>query len=384
MVVSRQKKHETRRISTMVLKSVMAKFRVLLLALLIFVPAQAWAGGIFPFGIADTDNDTGVLILFGFWDQRDGNTWIQLTNTDRQFGQRYHIQIFDVSDDCRITSFFDDYTKDDTHVYNFSNLVSNDGGDSRVFTDPSYGIFVATLVDSDGDIDLGSSLGNLRIVRDEGYEYRTNLNGFTLLSVVFDVLGALFSLPANYVVPFDSNAGNNMSDVVGIAVLPGFDVNTFTGTGTVSTAGNIFAGFSATLIDDKENIEDCPPVAFVCDLTTAGFIADLVFGFLGQSPVVGFDLGINSSHPASRTFGLDGDNICSGSQAVGQVRLDGFVTFIPPTLIFSGFYGLNNGDGTGSMDTFISTPFSSIGFLDLFGIQPIIRQIFKIVGGGGI
>ncbi len=376
-VVSEEIK-QRRRINVMLLKSVMAKLKVLLLAALIFVPARAWAGGILPLSIADTDNDTGVLMLFGVFDQREGNTTIQLTNTS-SLPLRVHVQIFDVSDNCRVTSFFDTYTHDDTFVYDLSNMVSNDGQDITDFSDPSYGIFVASVADGNGDIALGQAIGNIRIVRDEGYEYRTNLNGLSVLSIAGDVLGAFFSLPGNYSIPFDSVDGNNMSDVYGIAVLPLFDLSTATGTATVSVAGNIFAGFSANIWDENEQVEDCPPVAFLCDLDNAGTVASIVFGLFGQSPVVGFDLGINGAHPASREGNnllvQDGDNICSGPDQVDQLILDGFITAIPPGVIFSGFYGLNNGGDTGSMDSVISTPFSSVGFLDLFGIQPFIRAL---------
>jgi hypothetical protein len=380
-VVSEEIK-QRRRINVMLLKSMIAKLKVLLLAALIFVPAKAWAGGILPLSIADTDNDTGVLMLFGVFDQREGNTRIQFTNTDQDNPLRIHVQIFDVSDNCRVSSFFDNYTKADTHVYDFSDMVTNDGQDVTDFSDPSYGIFVATMADDAGNIRLANAIGNLSIARDEGYEYRTNLNGLSVLSIAGDILGAFFSLPGNYSIPFDSVDGNNMSDVYGIAVLPLFDLSTATGTATVSVAGNIFAGFSANLWDENEQVEDCPPVAFMCDLDNAGTVASIVFGLFGQSPVTGFDLGINGAHPASREGGnllvQDGANICSGPDAVGQVILDGFITAIPPGVIFSGFYGLNNGEDTGSMDTIISTPFSSVGFLDLFGIQPFITALCSL------
>ena len=379
-VVSEEIK-QRRRINIMLLKSMIAKLKVLLLAVLIFVPARAWAGGILPLSIADTDNDTGVLMLFGVFDQREGKTFIQLTNTS-SLPLRVHIQIFDVSDNCRETNFFDTYTHDETYVYDLSNLVTNGGEQQTNFADPSYGIFVATVADGNGNIALGQAMGNIRIVRDEGYEYRTNLNGFTVLSVVGDLLGAFFSIPGNYSIPFDSVDGNNMSDVYGIAVFPGFDWSTVTGNATVSAGGNIFAGFSASIWDENESPESCPPVAFLCDLDTAGTISATIAGFFGQSPVTGFDLGINGAHPASREGGNilfpDGDNICSGPDHVGQLVLDGFFTFIPPGIIFSGFYGLNNGGDTGSMDSFVSTPFSSVGFLDFFGIQPYITQLCEL------
>lgn len=372
---------QRRRINVMLLKTMIAKFKVLLLAALIFVPAQAWAGGIFPLSIADTDNDTGVLMVFGFFDQRAGNTTIQVTNTS-SLPLRLHIQIFDVNNSCIGPDFDDEYSHHDSHVYDFSNFVSNDGLEQLVFPAGSYGIFVAIVEDANGDLipTGGQVMGNLRIVRDEGYEYRTNLNGFSILSLTGDILGAFFSLPANYSIPFDSVDGNNLSDIVGIGVLPGFDLQTTTGTATVSAAGNIFAGFSAAIFDENEQRTSCGNVAFMCDLDQAGFVANLVFGLFGQSPVVGFDLGLNGSHPASRSGGPilfpDGDTICANNaDAVGQLILDGFITAIPPTLIFSGFYGLNNGGSTGSMDSFISTPFSSVGFLDFFGIQPYIRAL---------
>ena len=366
-----------RRINVMRLKSIIAKLKVLLLAALIFVPARAWAGGIVPLGVADTDNDVGALMLFGVYDQRDGNTWIQLTNT-AQVNQWFHVQIFDVSQGCDETDFYDLYTPFDTHVYDFGDFDSNKTGDQRVFSDTSYGFMVITPVTgSGGNFVIGSALGNVRIIRDEGYEYRTNLNGVTLLSAVFDALGVLVGdgLNANYAVPFNDANGNSFSDVWGIAVLPGFDFNTFTGTGTVSAGGNIFAGFSASIFDQNENPESCTPVAFACNLDSAT-LRDSVLDTLGSNFTLGFDLGISNAYPASRVSAPDGDHICSGLQDVGQLRLEfGVTTIAPPAVVFSGFYGLNNGDGEGSMDSFISLPFDSIGFVDVFGIQPIINQL---------
>ncbi|MGQ0793906.1 MAG: hypothetical protein ACT4NX_07465 [Deltaproteobacteria bacterium] len=368
-------------------KSILGKIKYLVLALAFLSVAplsdNSWAGGIgggglnIPVAVVDTDNDAGVFQLYYFWDLRGGESFVQLTNT-APISQAFHIQVFDVSRNCQEFDFFDRYTPFDTHVYNLRSLTSNGApgigvGEAPILTD-GYGFVVATLVDSTGpgggNITIGNALGNFRIIRDEGYEYRTNAAGISILSIVLSLQNQAAAVgPAALAVPFAGVDGAQFVDIVGIPVVPLFDVNTFTGSGTVSAAGTIFAAFSANIFDQNEQPTSCSPVAFACDLTDSA-LRDTVLDLLGSNFTLGFDLGINQRYIASRPEANDGDSICLGQDTAGQLRLEAIV---PLSAIFVGFYGVNNGDGTGSMDSMFSLPFFNVGFEDVFGIQPILE-----------
>ena len=127
----------------------------------------------------DTVNtDSSNPILFGFFDLRERETFIQVTNVDTNTaGHNVHIQIYDVSNNCNENNFFDLYTVNDTHVYNLRDIKTNDGNDSGVvLPDGAYGVFVAYGANKSPPPDQ-VLIGNLRILDNHGYEYRTNLQG---------------------------------------------------------------------------------------------------------------------------------------------------------------------------------------------------------------
>lgn len=385
------------------LKSTLGKLKYLLLVTMFLSvaplthKAEAGLGLIFPITAADTDNDKLVFQHYFFWDLRGGESYFQITNTGTA-NQLYHIQVFNVQTNCEEFDFTDNLTPLDTHVYNVRSLTSNTtsggigigAGEAPDLTD-GYGFVVATLVDAQGnlfvgDLDLtdlsgsGSSLGNFRIIRDEGYEYRANAASVSVLSIALalvgqDILGIGVS-PAALAVPFGNVDGAAFTDVVGIPVVPLFDVNTWSGTGTVSAGGTIFASWSANIFDQNEQPTSCSPVAFACDLTASG-LRDTLLDLLGSNFNLGFDMGVNQRYPASRvstTEGgfTDGDNICTGNDSIGQLRLE---AILPINVIFMGFVGVNNGDGTGSMDSFWSLPFFNVGFEDVFGLQALTETL---------
>jgi len=125
------------------------------------------------FDVTPTDRHDHVLI--GFFDLRDRETFIQITNVDAvPTGNNIHIQIFNVANDCNENNFFDFYTPFDTHIYNLRDIITNDGNPSGVvLPDDAYGVIIAH-----GDPERTKEIiGNLRVIDDNGYEYRTNLQG---------------------------------------------------------------------------------------------------------------------------------------------------------------------------------------------------------------
>jgi len=79
------------------------------------------------------ETDTGDFQLVGFFDLRERETFVQLTNTEVGPADRnIHIQIFNVGNDCNENNFFDAFTPNDTHVYNLRNITTNDGNPSGV------------------------------------------------------------------------------------------------------------------------------------------------------------------------------------------------------------------------------------------------------------
>ena len=92
----------------------------------------------FDFGI-ESDTSTGFQ-KYAFFDLRDRESFVQITET---FGNAttFHIQIFDVGNNCNENDFFDNYTGNDTHVYNLRNILTNDGNPSGVvLPDGAYGL----------------------------------------------------------------------------------------------------------------------------------------------------------------------------------------------------------------------------------------------------
>jgi len=145
----------------------------LILAFLVLPIKNSWGGD----GIIDvlpTDSAVADAVV-GFFDLRDRETFMQVTNLESDpAGQLYHIQLFNVGNNCNENNFFDLYTPNDTHVYNLRDIQTNDGNPSGVILPPdAYGIFVAYAVDTSNRI----IIGNMRILDDNGYEYRTNLVG---------------------------------------------------------------------------------------------------------------------------------------------------------------------------------------------------------------
>jgi len=271
-----------------------------------------------PIGIAIGPDDTITTAistdsesfqLYSFYDLRDRESFVQVTNTDG--ATTVHVQIFDVSNLCNENNFFDTYTPSDTHIYNLRDILTNNGSPSGIaLGDGAYGFVVVTAV-------LGSNqpanqaatlIGNFRIIDDSGYEYRTNSQA----------LKEIFVANSEYTINFNTEGGVNSSDIVGITTR-----DILSGEVTVSDG----VTFDVDILNNEEDIFSCSNGIFSCSANT-------------------FEYGINDSIPSSR----DGSVLCpSNNISEGVVKIT--TDFHCNTQYFGGYVGLNNSNGRGSMDS---------------------------------
>jgi len=254
--------------------------------------------------------DTNNYQLYSFYDLRERESFVQVTNTDGP--AIIHVQVFDVGNLCNENNFFDTYTSSDTHVYNLRDIQTNNGNPSGfVLPDGAYGIVVVTVVQGIGlpaDTTNGSIIGNFRVIDDSGYEYRTNSQGPSPIN------------GGNFTFNFNMLSGANASDIIGMTF------NNIT-SGEVTTSGSSLT-FDTTLLNNDE-------VPFSCSNTTFSCTADT------------FEFGINDAIPNSRDGGVVcGSNVISG----GLVNLT-LISGSDTTEAFAGYVGLNNDNGRGSMDS---------------------------------
>ena len=306
-------KNQKRRKGSMLKNSIVAIRYFLVLLFLVVMPIKAW-GGIST--IPDTDFPEDQLYFF--WDLRGRESFFQVTNTDSA-ALTVHIQVFNAATGCTEFDYDDDFTGFDTHLYDVSKLTRNNPLNPLVgppdLTDGYGFVVVSTSTVTDGDVVL---IGNFRVIDDEGgYEYRTNAAGNYEAA----------DTTSEYTFNFNDIDGTIFSDVVGIPVIAN-------GLSTVLAGPLITATFDPTLFDAAENDVSCPPVTFACAPTT-------------------FDLGINQEIVNNKEGGES--SICLGTDT------NGYVDLLLDTLgggadFFVGFIGLNNGDGTGSMDAWWAIP----------------------------
>lgn len=323
-------KNQKRRKGSMLKNGFGAIMYFLVLLFLLVVPIKALGGVNNTF----VDTDSPGFQLYYFWDSRDRQSFFQVTNTSNS-PITVHVQIFNVPDDpnCFEIDFDDTYTGLDTHVYDLSNLVLNDTTVvGPAFPEGGYGFVVVSVVDGSGDADSGQSviIGNFRVIDDDaGYEYRTNAAGF--------IEAVANELTFN----FNDVEGAISSDVVGIMV-----ANAGDGPSEVLAGGDdITAEFDPTIFNDAEKDFSCPDMVFACTPSDGDAVP-----FIQEDEdvgLVGFDLGINDELVNSKGE----PNICGGTLSTGYVEMDISDFDGEGQRFFVGFIGLNNGDGTGSMDT---------------------------------
>jgi hypothetical protein len=312
-----------------------------LLAFLLALPMQAMAQGMGTTPYVD-QTDTGSDRIVAYWDTRTRDTLVQVTNTSSS-DIEIHVQVYDVNSDlveCEECNFDDFLTPNDTHVYDLENMMTNAGVSPKCteIGSDNHGIIVISSYDS-----VEALIGTFRIIDEAGYEYRANAAGE-------DVNADEGFLN---IIAFNDANGNNLSDVVGItyaSVSQGF----------VYASPGVSAKFGAVddelfIVDENEEFTSCSPTTFAC--------AD---GLLNK----GIDNSLPNSKGANRmcatsildtftsgwvfmpfdSFGCSDPEVCRSGEPNFEV-----VDY----LAFVGFIGLNNGDGTGSMDSWWSIDLSS-------------------------
>lgn len=361
----------TRRKGSM-LQDIMSKIKYLLVLAFLLVlpmlvlPTQSIAGGPSALPLVD-QTDTGVDRLIYYWDTRDRDTLFQLTNTSTSTIV-VHIQIFNVGSpalECEEVNWDDVYTGGDTHVYDIENLVSNCTADAGPAGPPagcdaapnpdlsnSYGFVSISLVSGDSF----AMIGLFRILDGPGgYEYRTNAAGE-------DFFG---DETTDFILNFNNVDGNNLSDVIGI-VYEEIDFDTvfaapFLDVVFGDISGNPFEDpFPQVFIfDEFEDATSCSPTFFDCSVGS-------------------FNRGIDNSIPNSKQAALNNricnDSVLSASNDAGWLFLPfngffEFIDFFEEDAFFVGFLGLNNGNGTGSMDSWLASSVDP----DIIPIEPTVE-----------
>ncbi len=288
-------------------------------------------------GVSIPETDTGDYQLVGYFDLRDRESYIQITNTLVDT-RTVHIQIFNVGNLCNENNFFDNYTPNDTHIYNLRDIVTNDGNPSGVvLPSDAYGIVVATYVDPDGFGDL-TLIGNLRIEDNNGYEYRTNLNGIGERDEGTGNLDTTFN--------YNTNGGVILSDVVGISL---DNVGEQAPPAEVFAADitNIWTSVDVDIFDLNEVPFSCRNVIFACTDQDNPLLPSLLEDS-GDASVASFEYSINEALPSSKSAPL----LCPNNViSEGFVRLSIIGRGSDTDNIFVVYIGLNNGNGRGSMDS---------------------------------
>ena len=318
-------------------------------------PVNIWA----PF--LTTEGTT--IALLSYFDLRNRNTQVQVTNTSPIDPIQIHVQIFADQLDCVDVNFLDDLTPNETHVYDIRNLVKADGSAvEAAIPDNSHGFVIISQVLFSAEDAL---VGNFRITDNSGYEYRVNsaffLDDDDAPPLIFDLIGR-----------FSDDWGAAFSDIVGVRSVFTVDMET----GILDFTPQITDPYELFVYDDDEEMLSCGQVQFGCDEIPGdgdlvqNFIAqDLLFPLLSFAFNDGIDFpeftdefinqGINPNFPNSR----DGRLLCPP-----DLKTDGFISLTPATNIiildtviidllqdpydFVGFIGLNDGAGRGSMDRF--------------------------------
>jgi len=315
------------------------------------LPMQAMAG-ISPARFDSTD--VGTDGVGSVWDTRTRDTFIQVTNTSAST-VGIHVQLFNVGSsvqECEPCDFPDVLTPHDTHVYNIEDIVRNIDGTPRCpIGEGTYGSMVISLVGGGNDQNgFGPLIGMFRIIDELGYEYRTNSAG----KVRFGdngLVNPFDSIGIHELVNFSAANGHNLSDFVGIAYVETSPENVVSD-GVRATFGGVGADPALEEImlwDENEIPTSCGSTTFTCAVNE-------------------MDKAIDNSLPNSKG---ENNRICSANTldfndagwvdmpfagfsctvGAGGIEILGFSPCIFFQPFFVGFLGLNNGDGTGSMDS---------------------------------
>ena len=310
-------------------------FLPVLLFLILLVPVSSFAG----WDIMETDSNQNY-VLTSFFDLRERESFLQITNTV-DTPARIHVQIFNVGNLCNENNFFDLYTGNDTHVYNMREILTNDGNPSGVeLPGNAYGFVVFTVVDLNElilEINDGFITGNFRILDSLGYEYRSNMTGITSTSQPEG--------EERYTFHFNREGGITLSDVALLYIEEAENGQEY----QVDDVINTFTLMDVDIVDNNEVLLSCRDVIFACVKPDDPLVPNLLANENNTgSSVASFEYGINETIPHSK----GGELLCPGN-IIGEGIVimteesrasssSGFVT---------GFLGLNNGNGRGSMDS---------------------------------
>jgi len=257
----------------------------------------------------------------------------------------FHIQIFDVSRDCVENNFLDFYSELDTHVYNLRDIKRNDKTPNTVILpDGAYGFFIVNNTDISGNnISDKVLIGNMRIVDNSGYEYRTNMIG-PENNRHFRVQGGRPNAYFN----FNTSGDVTLSDIIGFQTDINDDLH------HMSNIRDTYATWKVEIVGLNEDVSSCRNITYACTNQDNPLLPILLErladkGNKEASQVASVEYGINEAIPSSK----DAPLLCPGNTvSQGWVRLqleeDGDNVDRPKTL----FIGLNNGNGRGSMDVF--------------------------------
>jgi len=309
--------------------------KLILLIILMILPVQVNAGH-----ESQKETDTLEHGAAYFFDLRDRESFIQVTNTDTESAV-LHIQIWNVNDNCNENNFFDTFTPNDTHIYNMRDIQTNDGNPSGVvLPDDAYGAVVIYVGEENDltnpDTNREIIMGNMRILDDNGYEYRTNGVG---LRDFLQPLGEQI----DYTFNFNQELGVTLSDVIHFRT-KGSDSEGDSGRGfNLSNVLAAWGRFEVNILDKDENVFSCRNVIFSCVNQEHPLYEELLEK-VGGASVASFEYGINEAIPHSR----GGELLCPGNTiSEGVVTLELTRDTGPP---MGYFYGLNNGNGRGSFD----------------------------------
>ncbi|MCA9810607.1 MAG: hypothetical protein KC473_09730, partial [Candidatus Dadabacteria bacterium] len=215
-------------------------------------------------------NTYGAQIV-SWWTQAEGRTTVlQVTNA---FNEPIAVHVRVLGADCQeLTNFCDFYTGGDTHAYDFSDLITNDGvlANDGVLQGRE-GFLVVTAVDdcpsSDVAVDYNGLAATTYVVDSQGYEY--GFNPYHRAGICFDIDE-----------PVTTNLIDNGTFETGPGSVPEWEQ--VQGDSSVVEASNISPAVDPPLCDDPEDPEcDAPNanrfMAFV------GSSADTDSGYYGQN-----------------------------------------------------------------------------------------------------
>ena len=235
-------------------------------------------------------------------------------------------------------------------------IQTNDGNPSGVvLPDNSYGIVAinARCLLNGSPSSCGGGIGSIRILDNNGYEYRTNGIMFGSSYPLQDINENIF-----YTFNFSSNSGVTLSDVFGVTLaLISNDGQILNPEMVALPPQEIFNPFDVDIYNNDEVPFSCRDVVFACVDESNPLLEELLA--VSGINVASFEYGINDAIPHSKGGPLlfPGNN-----NPEGIVRLTPKAR--PPLnepYFFAGFVGLNNGNGRGSMDSLWSFNYEEQG-----------------------